>query len=236
VKRFFLSTTQCLAIALPLCSTGAEAATLTRYQCTLLDGVARVLDQDIKSRFPSLVIGCRPIEVDAADDAEVELIDESVPSRDRSDGSSMPARFMTARGGATQLALPEGLQAIIKSASNRHGVDARLIQAVIQVESAFNPNARSPKGARGLMQLMPATAARFGAASHTDLFNPAVNVDLGTRYLRALSAQFEDRIDLVLAAYNAGEGAVVRNGYEVPPYRETREYVRRILDLYPAGE
>lgn len=219
-----------MAIALTWCGTGTEAATLTRYQCTLIDGFVRVLDQDFTPRFPALVIGCRPFEV------EVDAIDEPTPSRVPSDGSSTAVRFITAQGGPATLALPNGLHAIIASAANRHGVDARLVQAVIQVESAFNAKARSPKGALGLMQLMPATAARFGAAPGTDLFNPAVNVDLGVRYLRVLSEQFAERLDLVLAAYNAGEGAVIRSGYAVPPYRETREYVRKILDLYPPGE
>lgn len=222
--KHLLSTTKCLAIALAWWCTGTEAATLTRYQCTLIDGFVRLLDQDLTRRFPALVIDCRPIEIETAD--------EPTPF----DDLSTPVRFIAARGSTAPRTLPDGLQAIIASAANRHGVDARLIQAVIQVESAFNANARSPKGALGLMQLMPATAARFGANAGTDLFNPAVNIDLGVRYLRVLSEQFADRTDLVLAAYNAGEGAVVRHGYEVPPYRETREYVRKILDLYPAGE
>lgn len=226
-----LSTTKGLAIALAsVCATGTEAAPLTRYQCRFVDGSIRQLDQDISRRFPTLVKSCQPVE--GGSDSADEPKPAPVPSGD----PSTTVRVIVAQDEPASVAVPRGLQAIITSAADRHGIDPRLIQAVIQVESAFNANARSPKGALGLMQLMPATAARFGAAADTDLFNPAVNVELGVRYLRVLSEQFEARIDLVLAAYNAGEGAVVRSGYEVPPYRETREYVRKILDLYPAGE
>jgi len=231
VKKL-LSTTKGLTIALAsVCATGTEAAPPTRYQCRLVDGSIRQLDQDISRRFPTLVKSCQPVEggADSADEPKAA----PVPS---GDPSTTTVRVIVAQDEPASVVVPRGLQAIITSAGDRHGIDPRLIQAVIQVESAFNANARSPKGALGLMQLMPATAARFGAAADTDLFNPAVNVELGVRYLRVLSEQFESRIDLVLAAYNAGEGAVVRSGYEVPPYRETREYVRKILDLYPAGE
>jgi hypothetical protein len=232
------STIKCLAIALAGWCTSAEAATITRYQCKLLDGLVRVLDQDISPRFPALVISCQPVEMEPAEEevVEVESIGEFSASGDPSDGTSRSVRFIAARRGLARLGIPADLRPIVASAASRHGVDPRLVQAVIQVESAFNAKARSPKGARGLMQLMPATAARFGATAETDLFNPAVNVDLGVRYLRVLSDQFADRLDLVLAAYNAGEGAVMRNGHEVPPFRETRDYVRKVLDLYPGGE
>jgi len=225
-----------LAVALAWWCTGTEAATVTRYHCKLLDGMVRVLDQDISPRFPALVLNCQRVEVESGDedDVEVDSIDDF--SGDPSGDAPGSLRFIAARRGSARLGMPAELQTIVASAASRHGVDARLVQAVIQVESAFNAKARSPKGARGLMQLMPETAARFGATADTDLFNPAVNVDLGARYLHVLSEQFADRLDLVLAAYNAGEGAVVRNGYAVPPYRETRDYVRKVLDLYPGGE
>jgi soluble lytic murein transglycosylase-like protein len=129
----------------------------------------------------------------------------------------------------------EALAPLIESAAQRHAVDPQLVRAVIQVESGYAPHARSPKGAMGLMQLMPATAARFGAATEEDILSPAVNVDVGVRYLRFLTDRFGGRTDLVLAAYNAGEGAVIRHGYQVPPYRETLDYVRKVLDLYPAS-
>lgn len=114
---------------------------------------------------------------------------------------------------------------IIESASDRHGVDARLLKAVIQVESAFQPRARSHKGAMGLMQLMPKTARQYQARNPYD---PFANIEAGTKYLKTLLNEFE--LPLALAAYNAGEGAVRRFG-GIPPYAETQAYVAKILGL-----
>jgi soluble lytic murein transglycosylase len=118
---------------------------------------------------------------------------------------------------------------LIERLSAAHGVDPRLVRAVVQVESAFEPRARSPKGALGLMQLMPATARQHGVA---DPFDPHANLDGGIRHLRRLLDRYELR--LALAAYNAGEHAVQRFG-GVPPYRETRDYVARVLSLFRAA-
>ena len=114
---------------------------------------------------------------------------------------------------------------IIESASDRNGVPARLVKALIQVESAFQPRARSNKGAMGLMQLMPETARQYQARNPYD---PAANIEAGTRHLRSLLDQFE--LPLALAAYNAGEAAVRKFG-GIPPYDETQAYVSKILGL-----
>ena len=114
---------------------------------------------------------------------------------------------------------------IIEQASGRHGIDARLVKAVIQVESAFQPRARSHKGAMGLMQLMPTTARQYNARNPYD---PISNIEAGTKYLKSLLDKFE--LPLALAAYNAGEGAVTRFG-GIPPYAETEAYVAKILGL-----
>jgi soluble lytic murein transglycosylase-like protein len=111
----------------------------------------------------------------------------------------------------------------------RNGVDPLLLYSVMHQESSFKSHAVSPKGARGLMQLMPGTAMRFGV---TNIFDPRQNIEGGARYLRFLTERFNGELSLVLAGYNAGEGAVEKYGWRVPPYAETQEYVRRISRRY----
>lgn len=126
----------------------------------------------------------------------------------------------------------------LRAASTQHGVDYELLQAVIAAESGFDAKAVSPKGAVGLMQVMPATASRFGVSADAKrtveqkLADPAVNVPTGTRYLRHLLDLFPGRMDLAVAAYNAGEGAVQRAGNQIPAFKETQNYVRTVLGLY----
>jgi hypothetical protein len=118
---------------------------------------------------------------------------------------------------------------IIRAAADRYGVDADLIHCVIAIESNFNPKAISPKNARGLMQLMPQTAAQFGVR---DIFDPRENVEAGTRYLKDMLARYNNDLTLALAAYNAGPERVEQYGKRVPPYSETVNYVRRISRSY----
>jgi hypothetical protein len=118
---------------------------------------------------------------------------------------------------------------LIEQAAYRHQVDAKLVHAVIQTESAYNSSAQSPKGAVGLMQLMPDTARRFGV---TDRNDPDQNVNGGTRYLKYLINLFNPNIDLAVAAYNAGENAVIRCNNSIPPYPETQNYVKQVLAIY----
>lgn len=122
-----------------------------------------------------------------------------------------------------------GLDQLIRTNGSKYNVDPYLIFLVMEQESHFNTHAVSPKGARGLLQLMPGTAARFGVRRAHD---PAQNISGGTRYLRELLNRFNNRVDLVLASYNAGEGAVAKFGNKVPPYRETRNYVKKISYRY----
>lgn len=120
------------------------------------------------------------------------------------------------------------LSPLIEKTAARYRLDADLVHAVIRAESAYNPEAVSKKGAVGLMQLMPATAQRYGVSNRRD---PTQNVTGGVRYLRDLLLQFRS-VSLALAAYNAGEGAVSRYGNRVPPYPETRQYVNRVIRYY----
>jgi len=121
------------------------------------------------------------------------------------------------------------IDALIQENGTRYGVDPYLIYCVIRQESSFVTTAISVKGAQGLMQLMPGTAARYGVTNPND---PAQNIRGGTRYLKDLLRLFNGRIELVLAGYNAGEGAVIQYGQTIPPYKETRDYVRLISQRY----
>lgn len=126
-------------------------------------------------------------------------------------------------------AQPPSIDTIIQTASRRHGVSAALIRAVAKVESDFDPREVSNKGARGLMQVMPETGRRFGVTADR-LFDPVHNIAAGTAYLAWLLDRYDDNLDLTLAAYNAGEGAV--DQYRgIPPYRETQTYVRRVRSV-----
>ena len=122
----------------------------------------------------------------------------------------------------------DGVEKIVREASDRHRVDPALVRAVIETESNWNPKAWSHKGAGGLMQLIPTTAQRWGAY---DVFNPQQNVDAGVKHLKWLLERYNGNLDLALAAYNAGEGAVDR-AHGVPAYRETRDYVQKVQNAY----
>jgi hypothetical protein len=162
----------------------------------------------------SLTVFVERSRIDHIEREELETLAES-------ESSSKKARGWTT--GSSKI------DSFIKQSSAKYEVDPYLIFCVMEQESHFNARALSPKGARGLMQLMPGTSARFGVRRPSD---PAQNISGGTRYLKQLLGQFHGRIDLVLASYNAGEGAVMKFGGKVPPYRETRDYVKRISYRY----
>jgi soluble lytic murein transglycosylase-like protein len=150
---------------------------------------------------------------DRATDTRARLLirDPSTAVPHRSQGGTRPS---------------EEIIRLLREVAQTHALDADLLHAVVSVESGFNARAVSPKGARGLMQLMPATAARFGVA---DPLDPRQNLIGGARYLRLLIDRFSGDIPLALAAYNAGEGAVERHGTQIPPYAETQRYVPLVL-------
>jgi soluble lytic murein transglycosylase-like protein len=150
-------------------------------------------------------------------------------------GASEPAKFTQLRNGNTPgrsfglSVKPTRYSAHILAAAKETKVEPALIHAVISVESAYNPAARSHAGAVGLMQLMPGTAERYGVKNRLD---PEQNIHGGARYLRDLKVMFNNNTQLVLAAYNAGEQAVMKYGNKIPPYRETIEYVPKVMSHY----
>ena len=188
-----------------------------------------------------LLLGSRPyqavwadIYAYTADDGSVSL--SNVPTDDRYRVLIGTSRQTVATGPVT--AVPQaqsglgrkaGYDQIVDEVSRNYGLESALLHAVISVESHYNPKAVSKKGALGLMQLMPQTAKRYGVI---DALDPLQNLDGGAHYLRDLLRMFNNDISLTLAAYNAGEQAVVKHGNRIPPYRETLHYVPQVLDFY----
>jgi len=152
-------------------------------------------------------------------DAPKELLSEAgAPPRDTAAHLQAPLPPAGSNAG--------DLNAIVLRVAQELDLAPQLLHAIIAVESAYDPRAESPKGAQGLMQLMPATARRFGVR---DPFDPHDNVRGGAQYLKSLLAQFNGDLQLALAAYNAGENAVARHGNRVPPFEETRKYVPKVI-------
>jgi soluble lytic murein transglycosylase-like protein len=150
---------------------------------------------------------------------------DTLLAKDTKQGSAATARSTLESAALTT----QPYAPLVAEAARLHEVEAALLHAVITAESAYNPKAVSPKGAAGLMQLMPATARRLGV---DNVYDPDQNIQGGARYLKELLQRFDYDLSLTLAAYNAGENAVARYGNRIPPYRETRGYVAKVLGLY----
>jgi soluble lytic murein transglycosylase-like protein len=181
-------------------------------------------------RMAWLIVACC-IEAAVAIDAQaasqvVVMIGGTKNDDELGDGHSVVMEFATAARAQDVSPRVLAFAPVVDEAARRTQIDRALLMAVIDVESGGNPQAVSPKGARGLMQLMPQTGLTQGAA---DLFDPHQNIDAGARLLRTLLATFGD-LPLALAAFNAGEGAVHRYGDAIPPYAETVRYVQRVLE------
>jgi hypothetical protein len=152
----------------------------------------------------------------------------------REEGAGNPGLPVVGAPGATSKWMPSQVDvqrfaSVIESTARAHGVEAALVHAVITAESGYNPRAYSKAGATGLMQLMPATAARYGVRN---IWDPVENIQGGVRYLKDLIAMFNGNLELAVAAYNAGENAVIRHGHRIPPYAETVHYVPKVLGFY----
>lgn len=198
-----------LLACLVLVATGASADTLFLRVGTTLKIDSLWCDREIcKATFPG-----GEVELKASDVIRVEP-DEEVDA-EIAPPVPNPAEAVT----------PRSIDQLIADAARRYALPRSLVRAVARTESALRPNAVSAKGAQGVMQLMPGTARELGV---TNAFDAAANIDAGVRLLRQLLEKYEGRVAEALAAYNAGQGAVARHG-GVPPYRETRQYIRRIV-------
>jgi soluble lytic murein transglycosylase-like protein len=158
------------------------------------------------------------------------VVTTRIPSARRRNAIYMPSESsFTGRNDRPAVSIDrDGIERIVHEAADRHNVDPALVRAVIETESNWNPSAVSRKGAVGLMQLMPTTAQRFGAS---DFYTPQQNVEAGVTYLKTLLERYDGNLDLALAAYNAGEGAVDK-AHGIPRYRETRDYVQKVQNAY----
>ena len=222
-----------LAVACALCA-GARPAHADLWAFVDERGITHFAAEALDERYRLYFRGS------VYDSAEQGLKPTPIPADD--EGGSDAGRSLQAR---TRLQSffdisprYKSVRGHLRKASDHTGVDYDLLKAVIAVESGFDAQAISPKGAVGLMQLMPATAQRFGVEAsrqrsvQQQLADPAVNVPAGARYLNHLMGLFPGRLDLALAAYNAGEGAVRRAGQAIPPFQETRNYVKAVLGIY----
>jgi soluble lytic murein transglycosylase-like protein/LysM repeat protein len=200
----------------------AQSSKVVQPVWIYLAGGARVEADDVTETATGAWYRRGPLSI-FLERARIERIEREAP---QPAAGPVASRSWTERGWSTGNAKIDNL---IRMNGARYGVDPYLIFCVMEQESRFNPRVVSPKGAAGLMQLMPGTGARFGVRRP---FDPAENIMGGTRYLKQLLEAYGGRVDLVLAGYNAGEGAVAKYGGRVPPYRETREYVKRISLRY----
>jgi len=199
----------------------------------------------VRRKLPHLVAALALVAVAQPASADIFMFKDekgvvhftNIPSNDkryrlvRKEAATPP---LTAAAGMPQILMPreESIRMfapIIERASRTHGVDVALVHAVISAESGYNPGAISRAGARGIMQLMPDTARRFGVQN---IMDPSENIQGGVRYLRELLTLFNGNTELAVAAYNAGENAVIRAGHRVPNYTETASYVPRVLGFY----
>jgi len=207
----------------------ANAQPVTRYECLMTGGRIVIVPEDISQHF-GWSARCRPFEVAPSEPESITAMPSPAPQRFSQAWASLWPRQRPALRTQGRL-IDSPYSDAIRQAAARHGLEPRLLMAIAQVESGHQPLARSRAGALGLMQIMPATGARYGVFQSQNLFDPNVNIDVAARYLNDLLDQFNGSLVLSVAAYNAGEGAVEKYGRHVPPYPETRRYVREVMTL-----
>jgi soluble lytic murein transglycosylase-like protein len=212
-----------------LATTGCDAAPVPRSAPLSVQSDALVASAGLPP--PKLA------DLPARESAHLQLFARSgvvVAKLDTADPLPQPARPSAAavRTASSNTKRAVQLAPEIDAVARRHDIDPLLLHAIAHVESRHNPGATSHAGARGVMQVMPATGQRFGVNSPQALHHAGTNLEVSATYLKTLQQRFGSNLSLVLAAYNAGEGAVERHGRRVPQYRETQDYVRQVLALY----
>lgn len=220
----------------------ASSARADYYQCTDHAGTTYKVRQQIGEKYDGFFSSCELVaEAPVKEEGNAETTRNEWGALSDPSPSSMtivmpPATTRVAKRRARNVraAEPDSVtEKLIRSVADEYQLDPHLLKAIVHVESGFDAKAVSPKGALGLMQVMPATGARYGVKAPDILIsNPAENLRAGARYLRDLSKLFENRLDLVLAAYNAGEGSVIRNQYRIPEFPETEAYVVSVQAAY----
>jgi len=221
------------ALGLPLLVIGSAALHATPARADMWSyvdgqGVAHFSGKQIDKRYQLLFRGVESFSAGTGKTAGSET------RRTAGGFNATPRQIMNFDGSASYKAVRH----LLREASETHGIDYELLKAVIATESGFNTQAVSPKGAVGLMQLIPPTAERYGvkadkdAPIHQKLTDPKTNIRAGSRYLSYLIKLFPGQLELAIAAYNAGEGAVQRAGNKIPNYPETKNYVKTVMQLY----
>lgn len=201
------------------------------YECETEDGLKFSSSRALNEKFSLALVDCTPETQPTAVSEQLHLYDAPTTALAViSAGRILPPPIVVASRGS----IGPSLYAAQTAAVGRdYDIDPDLLRAVMHVESRGDAAAISPKGARGLMQVMPATARRFGVREPlVELSDPMVNIRTGAAYLKTLQGRFGNNLELVLAAYNAGEGAVIKYGRKIPPYRETQGYVTSVLGRY----
>jgi len=215
-----------IACLIFLTSTSALA-----YECETEDGLKFSSSQALNEKFSLALADCKTETQPTAVSEQLQLYDAPVTATAVISAGQLATTSMAA---ASRGSIGPALYAAQTAAVARdYNIDPDLLRAVMHVESRGDAAAVSPKGARGLMQIMPATAKRFGVREPLiELSDPMINLRTGAAYLKDLQRRFGNNLELVLAAYNAGEGAVIRYGLKTPPYRETQGYVTSVLGQY----
>lgn len=237
-RAAFLAVCMSLAIVTPAIAEAKEKNAKSYFVDCPVDTNIRVANARASERFAALS-GCTakivhaapaPLPAEPSVARIIGVTDKDETPRERRARERAAKEALKTSGTSYRIPITAFDKSIFQSAAV-HRVDPLFLHAIIATESAHNPTAVSHVGARGLMQIMPATGDTLGVEK-VALFNPAVNVDAGARLLKRLQRRYGRNFDLILSAYNAGEGAVAKYGNRIPPYPETQDYVKKVMARY----